>query len=86
MGEHASGGRDVDMQLGNARHASGNARHASGGRDNSKWAGDKNKKERAIALGFSLGQVGLELGLGRMKLAWEVQWAKWAVAVCSFAF
>ena len=44
MGEHASRGRDVDVQLGNVRHASGNARHASKGVDNNKWVGDKKRK------------------------------------------
>ena len=41
MREHASGGRDVGVQLGNARHA-------SGGVDNSKWAGDKKDRKAHV--------------------------------------
>ena len=44
MGEHASGGRDVGVQLGNARHASGLETRK------------KKEKEWTIALGFGLGQ------------------------------
>ena len=56
------------------------------------WRKEKKKKEREWATdlwalvwakkdGFGL----KEMGLGRKKWAWEVQWAEWAVAVCSFA-
>ena len=55
MGEHASGGKDVGMQLGNARHA-------SGGVDSSKWARDKNRKEKrmghCLGLWFGLANGG----------------------------